>query len=436
MLGTIAAARAYSANLRGDTRATVEHAQKALTLLPDCSSISRSVRSVVTSVLGGSSWSNGNLEEAFRAYTEAIRIGREARNAHMVVITQTNLAEILMEQGRLSHAADLFTQSLQLAVRPDGQKSPLAGNIYAGLAKLSYERDRLDDADQYFRQCIDLSRRWGDASLQTLAWAMLARLEHVHGNPAGALDAVRSAERLAGEQPLSPQRSIQVNYELARLWVAQGDLERVSRLVRSSGISFDDEIPYHRELEYFILLRVLLARGDFEAALALSKRLLLQAEQAGARGSAIEILNLQALAFQGRKDTEHSLAALGKALSLAKTEGYVRTFLDEGEPMTRLLCQVKSRKGGGGYAEELLSRIGKTPGMTPPSMRLLIEPLTERELEVLKLIEAGCSNQAISGQLVISLATVKRHISNIYAKLGVNTRTQAVAIGRELKIFE
>ncbi len=436
MLGTIAAARAYSANLQGDTRATMQHAQKALTLLPDCSSISRSVRSVVTSVLGGSSWSNGNLEEASRAYAEAIRIGRAAGNAHMVVITQTNLAEILVEQGRLGRAADLFNQSLPMAVRPDGQKSPLAGSIFAGLGKLSYERDRLDDAEQCFRQCIDLSRRWGDAGLQALAWAMLARLEHARENPEGALDEVRSAQRLADDQPLSLQRSLQVNYELARLWLAQGDLERASQLVRSSGVSFDDEIPYHRDLEYFILLRVLLARGEYAAALALSKRLVLQTEQAGARGSAIEILSLQALACQGGKDTEGSLAALGKALSLARTEGYVRTFLDEGEPMTRLLCQVKSRKGGGGYAEGLLSRIGKTPGMTPPSMRLLIEPLTERELEVLRLIEAGCSNQAISGQLVISPATVKRHISNIYAKLGVKTRTQAVAIGKELKIFE
>ena len=114
----------------------------------------------------------------------------------------------------------------------------------------------------------------------------------------------------------------------------------------------------------------------------------------------------------------------------------MRVFLDEGEAMTRLLCQVQSRQPGNGYAAELLSRIGKNSGMTQPSMQLLTEPLTTREVEVLTLIKGGCSNQDIAEQLVISIPTVKRHISNIYTKLGVKSRTQAVAFGKELKIFE
>ena len=104
--------------------------------------------------------------------------------------------------------------------------------------------------------------------------------------------------------------------------------------------------------------------------------------------------------------------------------------------MTRLLCQAQSRQAGAGYAAVLLSRIGKISAMTQPSMQLLIEPLTTREVEVLKLIETGNSNQDIAGQMVISIPTVKRHISNIYAKLGVKSRTQAIAIGKELKLFD
>ena len=114
----------------------------------------------------------------------------------------------------------------------------------------------------------------------------------------------------------------------------------------------------------------------------------------------------------------------------------MRVFLDEGEAMTRLLCQAQSRQVGSGYAAVLLSGIEKMTGMTQPSMQLLIEPLTTREVEVLKLIEAGCSNQDIARQLFISIPTVKRHISNIYGKLGVISRTQALAIGKELKIFD
>ncbi|MBI5950700.1 MAG: hypothetical protein HY865_03505 [Chloroflexi bacterium] len=133
---------------------------------------------------------------------------------------------------------------------------------------------------------------------------------------------------------------------------------------------------------------------------------------------------------------ERALAVLERALALAQTEGYVRIFLDEGEAMMRLLCQIRSREAKAGYAADLLSRMGGISGMAQPSMQLLPEPLTTREVEVLKLIEAGRSNQEIAEKLVISIPTVKRHISNIYAKLGVKSRTQAVAIGKELKVFE
>ena len=185
-----------------------------------------------------------------------------------------------------------------------------------------------------------------------------------------------------------------------------------------------------------ILLRVLLAQKDYETALGLSERLLQQAETAKQMGLVLEIQILQSLALQGKKDTERALVALEKALLLAEPEGYIRSFLDGGDAMTRLLCQVQSRQTGSSYAAVLLTKIGKISAMTQPSMQLLIEPLTAREVEVLKLIQAGSSNQDIAGQLVISITTVKRHISNIYAKLGVKSRTQAVAIGRDLRLFE
>jgi LuxR family maltose regulon positive regulatory protein len=223
---------------------------------------------------------------------------------------------------------------------------------------------------------------------------------------------------------------------LARLWLAQGDQERPTYLVQQSGITPDDEIPYLREPEYLILLRLHLAQGDYDAALALSRRLLQKAGAAGRAGRAIEILALQALAFQARRDMPCALAALERAIALAQPEGYVRVFLDEGEPMARLLYQAKSQRMGAGYASELLSAMGQASATPQLPAQLLIEPLSARELEVLKLIEAGHSNQAIAGRLVISIATVKRHISTIYAKLGAKSRTQAVSLGRELRLFE
>jgi LuxR family maltose regulon positive regulatory protein len=436
MRGTIAAARAHCANSQGDTRRAADYAQQALQQLPDCSSISQSIRSVATSILGDASWINGNLDEAAHAYTEAIRIGREANNLHMVIIANSNLAEILMEQGQLHRASMIYTNSLQMAVRPDGQRSPLAGKIYAGLSRLSYERDQLEDANQYVHHCIDLCQQWGDIDQQAVAYAMLARLEQTRGNLEQAREAMLNAELLIGESLISTRRSMLVAIDLVRVWLAQGNLEKLSQLIQKIGISVEDDIPYQQEPKYMILLRVLLARNDYATALGLSKRLLQQAEMAGRMGFAVEVLILQALIFQGKKDTEHALAVFDRALLLAQPEGYVRMFLDEGEPVTRLLCQSRSRQLGNSYATELLSRIGGISGMTQPSMQLLNEPLTAREVEVLKLIEAGCSNQEIAEQLVISIPTVKRHISNVYTKLGVKSRTQAIAIGKELKLFE
>jgi LuxR family maltose regulon positive regulatory protein len=436
MLGTIAAARAHCANSQGDTRRAAEYAQQALRQLPDCSSISQSIRSVSTSILGDASWINGDLDEAAHAYTEAIRIGREANNLHMIIIANSNLADILMEQGQFHRAAMIYTNSLQMAVRPDGQRSPLAGRIYAGLARLSYEWDQLEDANQYVHHSIDLCQQWGDIDQQAVAYAMLARMEQIRGNLEQAREAMRNAERLAVESPFSPRWSMLVKSDLARVWLAERNLEKPSQLIQKGGLSVEDEIPYSREPEYMTLLRVFLAQKDYEAALILSKRLLQQAENSKRMGLVIEILILQSLAFQGKKDTECALAVLERALALAQTEEYVRSFLDEGEAMTRLLCQVRSRQTGSSYAAILLAKISKISGMTQPSMRLLIEPLTTREVEVLTLVKAGCSNQDIAEQLVISIPTVKRHISNIYAKLGVKSRTQAVAIGKELRIFE
>ena len=436
MLGTIAAARAYCANSRGNTRLAAEYAQQALELLPDCSSISRSIRSVATSLLGDASWINGNLGEATQAYKEAIRIGREADNQHMVIIAKSNLADILVEQGQLHRAADTYTEALHLAVRPDGQISPLAGRIYAGLARLSYEHNQLNSAEQYVHLCIDLCRQWGDNEVLATATTILARLEQAQGNQEAAQEAMRVAEQLSNGHPLSPMQSIQLKSELGRLWLGQGNLEKTSQLIQKSRLSIEDEIPYQREPEYIILLRMLLAQSDYDAALTLSERLHEQAVKAGQIGLVIEIQIIKALAFQGKKDTESAVVALESALRLGQPEGYVRIFLDEGEAMIRLLCQVQSRRVGTSYASVLLSTIGKSSSTAQPSMQVLVEPLTSRELEVLKFIETGCSNQEIAAQLVISITTVKRHISNIYGKLGVKSRTQAVAIGKELRIVE
>ncbi len=436
MQGTIAAARAQCAASRGDMHSAAEYARQALELLPDSSSISRSIRSASTSILGDASQLNNELEEAKRAYTEAVRIGREAGNLHMVINASASIADILVVQGQLRQAVDIYTQCLQMGIRPDGQRSPLARYILASLAKLFYEWNRLEEAEQSIHQCVDLCRKWGDIGFQAYAHTIQARLMQAQGHPEQAREALREAERLIGLYPDSSFFSSQVKSIVAREWLAQGNLDKPSQYIHERGLKYKDDISYRREIEYDLLLQFLLARGEHEAANYLSNRFLQQAEKTVGVGLKVEALILRALALQGMKKNEQALEVLEKALTLARPEGYVRIFLDKGEAITRLLCQVQARQVENGYAFVLLSKINQASTMTPPSMQLLVDPLTAREVEVLKLIEAGCTNQDIAGKLVISLPTVKRHISNIYAKLGVDSRTQAVAIGKELKIFE
>jgi LuxR family maltose regulon positive regulatory protein len=263
----------------------------------------------------------------------------------------------------------------------------------------------------------------------------LAKLEQVQGHTAQSQAALRMAEQLVGEGPLSPRHLIWVESALVRLWLLHGDQDRVVDFVQQRNLAPDDDLLYIHEPEYLVLLRLRLAQGDHAAARLLANRLLQQAEATNRPGDVIERLILQALIFQAQKETDCALTSLKQALTLAQREGFVRVFLDEGEPMAKLLYQAKARQTGTGYAAELLSTIGTAPGSELPASQLLIEPLSPRELEVLALIEAGHSNQAIAARLVISLPTVKRHISNIYAKLGVDSRTQAVARAKELHLL-
>ena len=228
---------------------------------------------------------------------------------------------------------------------------------------------------------------------------------------------------------------------LGRLSIHQGDLEHASHLIQKAGITIgmigeDGDIPYLLEPIYLVLLRLFLARREYELALKLSQPLLHKAQVGGRLGRVIEILALQALIFQGKKDMERALAVLGRALILAQPEGFMRVFLDEGEPMLKLLYQAKVNKVAGAYISELLSEMNTSSDNTVPAAQLLVEPLTSRELELLQLIEQGCTNHDIANRLVISIPTVKRHISNIYSKLGAKNRTQAISLGKELNLFE
>jgi LuxR family maltose regulon positive regulatory protein len=440
MCGAIAAARAFCANMNGEAKLAADFARQALGFLPVSDDFSCSLRSAAISILGDASWMSGDLGEARDAYQEAVRISRAAGNIDMILITTSNHADIMMELGLLQQSAGAYSEALKLATLPDGQVSPLVERIYAGLSLANYEWNRLESAEEHAQQCIEHSLRWGGNAYQAIGFVILAKLAHIQPDPKKALEMIRAAEHSVRKYPLSPWRSTWFESTLARLWVAQGNLEKAAELIRTNGITTDrisnpGEISTQQEPVVLAQMHLLLAQGDHDALLALSSRLLEVSETTKRVGRVIEVLILRALAFQGKKDIERSLADLERALALAQPEGYVRVFLDEGEPMVRLLYQAKTHRMGGGYAAELVAQ-ARRPEPEMPATQLLIEPLTLRELEVLRLIAAGFANQEIAAKLVISIPTVKRHISNIYTKLGAKNRTQAVSLARELSLLE
>jgi LuxR family maltose regulon positive regulatory protein len=441
MKGTIAAARAHSANLRGEARMAADFARRALDLLPGNNLVSLSLRAVSTSLLGDATSITGDLEEARKAYLESAQICQAAGDIHLTIVINSNLANILVEQGQLHQAARIYSDTLAMATRPDGQRALIAGRLFIELSLVYYEWNRLENAFLDAQQSLTLCKQWGNMDLQALGYAQLARLEHLHSHSEEAQVAAQAAEQLVNGYDVAPRYSLGVRSALARLSILQGDLEHATHLIQKTGIPIggideDAEIPYLLEPMYLALLRLFISQREYNHAFRLSQVLLRNAEAGDRVGRVIEVLILQALIFQGMKDMPGAFSVLGRALVLARPESFTRVFLDEGEPMLKLLYQAKVNQVAGSYISALL--LGKAPdsSKTFPDTQALIEPLTGRELELLKLIEEGRSNQDIADKLVISIPTVKRHISNIYSKLGAKNRTQAVSLGKELKLFD
>ncbi len=435
MVGTISAGRAFWADFQGNIPEAARLARQALDLLPDTDPMSQSMRSVATGALAKTLFLSGDLERASQIYIHAAEIGKAANNTEMVINTNTDIADILMEQGRLKQAEPLLLETLQLALRADGQRSPLSAQLYWRLSKVYYEWNQLDQAAHFAHQSLEVSQQWGNIESEAIGRAILARLEQARGELEKAQVLVRIADQLNRDHRFYPRNAIQIEAALDRFWLSEGGLERVSQRIQASGIRAAGEITCLGEPQYLTLLRWLLASGDYDAALGLAERMLQKAKKENRLARVVELLVLRALACQGKKDTDAAVITLALAVSLAQPDGYQRVFLDEGEQVFKLLYLVKLKQDATGYASQLLDAFGLLSAPVQAPARFLIEPLSAREIEVLKLIEAGLSNQEIAARLFISLATVKRHISNIYAKLDVQTRTQAVSRGKELGFF-
>jgi LuxR family maltose regulon positive regulatory protein len=322
-----------------------------------------------------------------------------------------------------------------------------------GVAQVLYERNELTAALDHATRGVALCRQLAFTPPLATGLAVVAWIRHARGDAPGALQAMGEA----GQAGLSPQVVALLNrvpWQRARLALAQGDVHAAARWTTAAGLSPDDDPDYPREPAYLVLARVLLARGDPRPALTLLQRLLDAAASQGRTGSTIEIQALRALALAASGDHASSRGALTEALTLAGRHGYVRVLADEGAPMHALLALLSAallsaaRPGqqhtaphiDPGYLAALLRACGQADA-EPPQKRAaagppgLAEPLTDRELEVLRLLAAGRSNQQIAHDLVVALDTVKKHVTHVLGKLSATNRTEAAARARELGLI-
>ncbi|MBN1246238.1 MAG: helix-turn-helix transcriptional regulator, partial [Anaerolineae bacterium] len=439
--GHIAAIRGYVAALQGDMSCAVRLSREALEQLPD---EDMAVRALAADLLGSVLRWSGDLAAAYQALDRALAITRTAGDDLMAVEALCALASVQLAQGQLRKTVTTCREAQRLAeehVRRGGRQLPVAASGHNIMSQVLREWNDLDGALRCAREGVKLSEQWGWQEGLALGYRRQARALLAIGEPDGAQEAMQRAKQAASG--LSPWFGAHMAAHQARMWLAERALALASHWAQESGLHAGDELDYQHTDEYSALARVLIAQGRFEEASRLLTRLAELTESAGAMNYVIEMLVLQALAFHAQNKEERALAALERALALGEPEGYVRTFIDEGPQIGWLLRRAVVQGISVDYAGRLLSTLEEeamraatrstiSEGVRSP----LIEPLSPREAEVLRLLTTHLSHAEMAEELVVSVNTLRSHVKSIYGKLGVHSRMEAVEQARGLGLLD
>ena len=435
--GQIEMYRAALAQVRGDVPATVEHAQRAMELAIEDDHV---VRAGAAGFLGIAFWTGGDLGAAHRAWSECVAGLERAGHVADALGATLALGDICIVQGRLSGAQRTYEHALALV--PEQSRALVRGtaDMHAGMSEVFRERNDLEGARRHLLTSQDLGE-YGAMPQHPYRWRVaMARLLQAEGGAEEALTLLAEAERLYVSDffpDVRPPAALR-----ARMWIALGRLREARGWAREAGLSPEDELSYLGEFEHITLARLLLAvtktnsgaEESIAEAVGLLGRLREAAETGTRTGSVIEILVLEALAAAGGGDDASALVALEQALTAAEPEGYVRLFVDEGHAMKALLREASRRGITTGYISELLAG-WERPSVRPAKTQGLVMALSDRELEVLRLLASELSGPLIARELMVSLNTMRTHTKSIYMKLGVNTRRAAVRRAQELSLL-
>jgi LuxR family maltose regulon positive regulatory protein len=433
--------RAALALIGANPTRAIERAQRAIEAAVDGDDL---VVGAAAALSGLASWSTGDIAAAHASYARSIPALTRAGHLADVLGCSIATADMELRLGRLRDAERTFTHALELAETntPEGA-SVMRGtaDMLVGLARTAWYRNDLAAASEHLRRSDELGEA---ASLpqNPYRWRVgMARLRAAEGDLSAALELLDEAERVyVGDyspnvQPVAASR--------ARVLAARGDLDEARAWARQHEVTADDELSYFREYEHITLARVLLAEhaatrsGEaLPAAMALLDRLLAAATDGGRTGTVIEVEVLRAVAHEASGAHGAALEALDHAVRLAETDGWVRVFVDSATSVAGLLREIAATQPASGYAWVLLAAVPATAPVPQPGRGAeLVDPLSDRELDVLRLLGSDLDGPAIARHLVVSLNTVRTHTKHIYTKLGVNNRRGAITKAHQLGLL-
>jgi LuxR family maltose regulon positive regulatory protein len=421
IIGSIASNRATLAYTRYQPDTVIFQAQRALEYLrPD----NLPTRTITTFTLGVGFLQKGNRSAAIQAFTDAISISQKTGHTFVTSIATMALGNMQFMENKLHLAAETNRRALQLF---GAQPLPIACEAHFGLAQICYEWNDLDAAEQHGQQALQLARQFDKViDRYVICEVLLARLKLAQGDLAGAATMLAETEQSVRQNNFV-QRIPEVAAAQVFVLLRQSDLAAAAHLAQTQDLPFSQA-------------RVYLAQGDPSAALAVLEPLRLQMEAKGWQDERLKVMVLQAVALHAHGEKDKAEQMLCEALALAELGGFIRIFVDEGALMAQLLLESASHGIMQEYIGKLLSAFDaekrKSEGKpAQPLTQLLIEPLSQREIKILQLITQGLSNREIGERLFLALSTVKGHNRNIFNKLQVQSRTEAVARARELGLL-
>jgi len=438
LLGQTAAIRGYIAAIRGEMDQTIQLVEQALALLPAEDHI---MRGFLYGQLNSALRWKGFLPQALKASEMSLQAGYTAQDTHTLIFTLVTHGVTLQTLGRLNESYAAYQQILILDQEISdnlNRRLPIIESTYRITSKILYEWNDIETSLRFIKAAVNLSDQWGGVEGMAFNYLHLAKTLQATGDSQGALRAMEKGKQAAGTY--SAWFGSYVAAQQAALWLEQGNQPAAFQWSQECNLNPQDEPEYQFTTEYSVLIRVLAAQNKFDDALMLLEKLLGVNEKAGALLNYIPLLVLKAVLLQQQGEEDLALTSLYQALRLAAPENFIRSFVDEGKPIAVLL-QIAATKGlYPGYVSRLLEALNKKLSIhadqkSDDGLEILVEPLSEREHEVLKLLDTPLSATEIAQQLYISPHTVRTHIKSIYAKLGVHKRLEAVQHAQKLDLI-